>query len=136
MPDGSNLRLPQDVAPPDSVVTSWELSKLLLIKENDAENPVLIWCCDRRPLLVERPLRANDLSIRIVEGRYVSERNIAWYLLLKRDAQDRVYEQVLRGIACRAERGTLDLVHLPSAQAMRKTRVGGRRKKQTISHPE
>src|SRR5712691_11785783 len=57
-------------------------TELFLIKEIEAENPILVAHGNSRPPGVERPLGANDLRIRIVQRRHISEGEVARDLLL------------------------------------------------------
>src|SRR5438105_210745 len=67
-------------------VACQQLTELALIEEVDAEDAILIAVCHGCPLRAECPFDPDDLSIRIVQRRGVSERQILRDLLLQRQS--------------------------------------------------
>jgi hypothetical protein len=64
------------------VKSQLDSTKLLLVREFYAEDPVLVSRSYGRPLWVQCPLDANDLSIWIIQSRHVGERDVIGNLLL------------------------------------------------------
>src|SRR5262249_29254277 len=60
-------------------------SELLLKEEIQANDAILIPVDHRRPLRIQRPLRAYNLRVRIIQRSHISERELGRDLLLQRE---------------------------------------------------